>query len=275
VALVYYTISTAPFASGAWLLLHDADRRAELDESLAAFSGLGRIAVPPEELEVRGALEGEQEHYSDGEIAASTNGVPLPYERESRTLLVVEPFVEALERVGAAFRARPITLVHRATGRTWPFWLITYTLARYLPHLRDDRDPVFFDRESVTIAYYSAALRDALATLGWSWMDFRKHELAACAALPIGDGPDADKTLVAAVGALFITKKPRVEIGRSYAASYFVDRLLTKYSDATHERVRLAFEREPESSVFFPLKAGVLDGMGVRPDSPLAKRLSR
>lgn len=273
--LVFFTIATAAYGAGNWLVLDDSDTLYALGAALEASRERGRLAEAPIEIAMIAELEGQGEHYSEDEIRCSMEAIPLPYASESRTLLVVEPFVAALESVGAAFRARPVTVVHRASGRGWPMWLVTYVEEVYLPHLRDDAEPAFFDREGVTIAYYSRAARDAIAALGWSWMTFREHSLPRCTAAPIGDGPDADARLVSRLSELVVAKVPPIRVGSSYGADYFLDRLLTTYSDATGERVQRALERTGDASFATEWKDGVLDAIGVREDSALAKRLAR
>ena len=270
-----YTIRTAPFGSGNWLHEgEDTDVHGFVDEVVGSTE-CGRMDVAPHELEMSAELEGAEEDYGEDEIAESMRGVPLPYMAFGRGVLVGDAFVVALEQVGAAFRAHAVILIHPATDRRWAHWLVTFVHDRHLPHLRDDDEPVVFDRQSSSVAYYNQAARDAIAALGWTWMTFTKHEFRRCKATPIGDTREADRELVAAIGAMFIAKRPRAKVENAYAASYFVDRLLARYSDATLERVGVAIERTPDASIHATRRGGLLDAIAVRADSPLGRRLEK
>jgi hypothetical protein len=276
--LALYTIRTTPHGAGTWLHVADEGDAAldELSETLGALTEPGRIARAPVEVAFAAELEGQEAHYGDAEIAASMTGVPLPYRSLGNgCALVDEVFVAALEAIGAQLRALPVTQVHPATHRRWDAWLIAFPAERYLPALRDDREPVVVDRESRTIAYYNTAARDAIAALGWPWLAFMRHDVPRCEAAPAGDGEDADRALLAALGALFAAKQPRARPGSAYGADYFVDRLLVRYADASGPRLRAAIDRAPDAAIYYELAGDLVDGFGVRPDSPLGQKLAK
>ncbi len=231
---------------------HQVEHR--IKRALAASTQTGRLNVPAERMGLVADLEGTYPDYARDEIAASIEASQVRrYSSLSNYALVQAPFVEALEELGVEhFKAYPVTLHHPASAREWPdFFILAFTRVLRRELLRDNTEPLFLDKEPVTCLYFNGKLKARLAQLGWEELGFTAHALPVCRAEPLDAGLKGDVLLLEQLAALFRDKRPRFAPGSRYDATYFIERLLERFSDVDFARIKQAIERSSNERFFY------------------------
>lgn len=276
--LSYASISCAPHLAGtSWLLL-DSEPFDEWVDELEASTIDGRQGEP-RQVTAKAELEGSGGHYGRDEVHQSIErSQPLPWESGPQgSIIVPTAFVAALEAEGARFRAQPLQLVHRASGRTWAdHWLVFFPERRPLRLLKDDSIPVLRPgaNDPMMSALYSARVVKRLEALALPHVSFDRHEFEACQSVPLEPGSAGDKQLRQAAAAAFLAKKPRARAGSAYGTDWLFELLLMRYSDATEARLVQALSA-PESDLFVKLEDGLLDAVGVRAGTRTAEAIDQ